>query len=71
MSDDASGFLFSNANEFVRWQIALTDWFTVDQDQVDRFGEITRWTPWMHIDVECCAKENLYGGTLLAVTNCS
>lgn len=65
MSDKTKEFLLSNAEQFVGQQIALTDWFEIKQDQVDRFGEVTHWTPWMHVDPERCAKESPYGGTLV------
>ena len=58
-------FLLSNADQFLGKQIALTDWLTINQDQVDRFGEVTRWTPWMHTDPVRCAEESPYGGTLV------
>ena len=58
-------FLLSNADQFVGQEIALTDWLDIDQDQVDRFGEVTRWAPWMHTDPGRCEKESPYGGTLV------
>ena len=61
----AQEFLLSNADKFVGQQIALTDWLTIDQEQVDRFGEVTRWTPWMHTNPKRCAEESPYGGTLV------
>lgn len=65
MQECDTEFLLSNAHRFIGQQIALTDWMTIDQDQVDRFGEVTRWTPWMHVDPERCARESPYGGTLV------
>ncbi len=58
-------FLLSNADQFVGQEIALTDWLNIDQDQVDRFGEVTRWAPWMHTAPDRCEKESPYGGTLV------
>jgi len=58
-------FALANADQFVGQEIALSDWITIDQDQVDRFGAVTRWPTWMHVDPERCAKESPYGGTLV------
>ena len=54
-------FALANADQFVGQEIALSDWITIDQDQVDRFGAVTRWPTWMHVDPERCAKESPYG----------
>ncbi|NKC16497.1 MAG: MaoC family dehydratase [Gammaproteobacteria bacterium] len=58
-------FLLANAHTFVGLEVALTDWVFIDQIQANVFGEVTRWTPWMHSDPQRCAKESPYGGTLL------
>lgn len=58
-------FLLSNAHEFIGQEMAVTDWVDIDQVQVNVFGEITRWATWMHTDVERCAEESPYGGTII------
>lgn len=65
MSDAKQEFLLANAHEFVGQQIARTDWLTIDQEQVNRFGDVTRWSPWMHSDPDRCVAESPYGGTLV------
>ncbi len=65
MGQTREAFLLANAERFVGQEIALTDWITIDQDQVDRFGAVTRWPTWMHVDPERCARESPYGGTLV------
>ena len=63
MADES--FTLATAHEFVGREMAVTDWVHIDQVQVNVFGEVTRWTPWMHCDPERCAEESPYGGTLL------
>jgi acyl dehydratase len=58
-------YSFDNAEQFVGQELGVSDWLTIDQDQVNRFGAVTRWEPWMHVDAERSAKESPYGGTLV------
>lgn len=44
-------------------EIGPTDWITIEQDQVDKFAEITRDHQWIHVDVER-AKAGPFGGTI-------
>ena len=63
MSDGT--FTLANAHTFVGTEMALTDWVFVDQIQVNVFGEVTRWTPWMHSDPVRCEAESPYGGAIM------
>ncbi|MBT6274227.1 MAG: MaoC family dehydratase [Chromatiales bacterium] len=65
MNTSSEPFLLSNAHTFVGREMALTDWVFVDQIQANVFGEVTRWTPWMHSDPKRCEEESPYGGTIM------
>jgi acyl dehydratase len=41
-----------------------TDWFTMDQDRVDSFGDDTLDRQWIHIDTERAGRESPFGGTV-------
>jgi len=45
-------------------ELAVSDWKSVDQAQVNQFGEASWHTHWMHTDPERAAAEGPYGGTL-------
>jgi len=45
-------------------ELALSDWKTVDQAQVNQFGEASWHTHWMHTDPDRATAEGPYGGTL-------
>jgi acyl dehydratase len=34
-----------------------SDWFTVDQDRIDRFADVTEDRQWIHVDVERATRE--------------
>ncbi|WP_340586917.1 MaoC family dehydratase [Erythrobacter alti] len=44
-------------------EIGPTDWVIIEQDQVDKFAEVTKDHQWIHVDVER-AKDGPYGGTI-------
>ncbi len=58
-------FLLATAHEFVGQELAMTDWVSIDQMQVNVFGEVTRWATWMHCDPDRCRDESPYGATIL------
>lgn len=41
-----------------------SDWFTVEQEAINRFGIATADSDWLHTDPERAAKESPYGGTI-------
>jgi acyl dehydratase len=45
-------------------EIALTDWFTVTQDQIRQFAEVTGDRQWIHLDRERAKGESPYGTTV-------
>lgn len=45
-------------------ELAVTEWFEVDQQRVNLFADATDDHQWIHIDQERCAAESPYGGTI-------
>ena len=45
-------------------EVAVSDWLTVDQGQVDQFAEASGDRQWIHVDVERSKRELPYGGTV-------
>lgn len=45
-------------------EIAVGDWLTVPQEQIDLFGSTTGDQQWIHVDVERSAAESPFGGTI-------
>ncbi|HTT78866.1 MAG TPA: MaoC family dehydratase [Stellaceae bacterium] len=46
-------------------EIGVSDWYTVTQDQIDKFADATGDHQWIHVDVER-AKREMPGGTTIA-----
>jgi acyl dehydratase len=58
--------IFSDVDELraaAGTQVGVSDWFTVDQSQVDTFADATRDHQWIHIDEER-AKAGPFGTTI-------
>ncbi|MFL9927342.1 MaoC family dehydratase [Herbaspirillum lusitanum] len=45
-------------------EVAVSDWITITQEQVDRFADATGDHQWIHVDVERARKELPFGGTI-------
>src|SRR5437868_1748512 len=45
-------------------EVALGDWFTVSQAQIDAFAEVTRDRQWIHTDAQRARRESPFGGTI-------
>jgi acyl dehydratase len=45
-------------------EIAVTDWFTVTQERIRQFGEVTEDRQWIHVDRERAQRESSYGTTI-------
>jgi len=58
-------FLIDNAEDFVGPELVVSDWITITQDEVNKFGESTFHDHWMHVDAERSNRESPYGGTLV------
>ena len=50
--------------ELVGQEIAVTEWFTVNQERVNQFADATGDHQWIHLDVERSKKESPYGTTI-------
>ena len=53
----------SALREFVGREIGITDWFTVTQERIRQFAEVTEDKQWIHVDRER-AKTSPFGGTV-------
>jgi acyl dehydratase len=51
-------------SDFVGREIAVTDWFTVTQDRIQQFTEVTEDRQWIHVDRERAQRESPYGTTI-------
>jgi acyl dehydratase len=51
-------------NDFVGREIAVTNWFTVTQERIRQFAEVTEDRQWIHVDRERAQKESPYGTTI-------
>lgn len=45
-------------------EVAVTDWFVIEQQRVNLFAEATDDHQWIHIDAERSRRESPYGGTV-------
>src|SRR5260370_12701110 len=45
-------------------EVAATDWFSVTQERMQRFAEITEDSKWIHVDTKRAKCESPYGTTV-------
>ncbi|MEQ9491500.1 MAG: MaoC family dehydratase [Alphaproteobacteria bacterium] len=45
--------------------LPVSDWFTIDQEQVNRFADVSGDHQWIHVDTERAARESPYGQTIV------
>ncbi len=45
-------------------EVAVSDWFTVSQERIDKFAEATSDDQWIHVDAGRAARESPYGATI-------
>lgn len=50
--------------DFLGREIAVTDWFTVTQERIRQFADVTEDRQWIHMDRERADKESPYGTTV-------
>jgi acyl dehydratase len=50
--------------QFVSKEIAVTPWFELTQDRIQRFAEVTEDHQWIHLDEERARWESPYGATI-------
>jgi acyl dehydratase len=51
-------------SHFVGREIATTEWFSVTQDRIQQFAEVTEDRQWIHVDRERAAQNSPYGATI-------
>lgn len=51
-------------SDFVGREIAVTDWFTVAQETIRQFAEVTDDRQWIHVDRDRAQRESPYGTTI-------
>ena len=44
-------------------ELGVSDWYTIDQDMIDRFADLTGDHQWIHVDREAAARAP-FGGTI-------
>jgi acyl dehydratase len=49
---------------FVGKELGVSDWFTIDQDRIDRFADATLDHQFIHVDPERAKVESPFGGTI-------
>jgi acyl dehydratase len=49
---------------FLGKEIGLTDWYSMNQDRINTFADVTEDHQWIHIDKEKCEKESPYKTTI-------
>ncbi|WP_377704693.1 MaoC family dehydratase [Pseudoduganella sp. UC29_71] len=45
-------------------EVAVSDWFDITQERVNRFADATSDHQWIHVDVERAKRESPFGGTI-------
>jgi acyl dehydratase len=55
----------TDLGQYVGREIGISDWFTVDQEIIDKFADATGDHQWIHVDVER-AKREMPGGKTIA-----
>ena len=50
--------------QYVGKEIGVSDWFTVDQEIIDKFADATGDHQWIHVDVERCRTDMPDGKTI-------
>ncbi len=45
-------------------EVAIGDWFTVTQEQISAFADVTRDHQWIHIDQERARRDSPFGTTV-------
>ncbi|MGH2514973.1 MAG: MaoC family dehydratase [Ktedonobacterales bacterium] len=58
------GYTLASVNDFVGKELGVSDWYTVDQRQIDAFADCTGDHQWIHVDVERAKRESPFGTTI-------
>jgi acyl dehydratase len=59
-----SQLTFANVRESIGRELGVSEWVTVDQEQIDQFAECTGDHQWIHVDVERARRESPFRGTI-------
>ncbi|MCQ2216637.1 MAG: MaoC family dehydratase [Bacteroidales bacterium] len=55
---------FAELEALVGKELGVSDWHTIDQDQINLFADATLDHQWIHVDVEKAKKESTFGNTI-------
>lgn len=58
------GYTVVTIQDFVGKELGVSDWYTVDQRQIDAFADCTGDHQWIHVDVERAKRESPFGTTI-------
>jgi len=50
--------------DLVGRELTLTDWFSITQERIELFAEVTEDRQWIHVDRERAERESPYGTTI-------
>jgi acyl dehydratase len=50
--------------ELVGQEVAVSDWFTVTQERIEQFADVTLDHQWIHVDSERAQRESPFGGPI-------
>ncbi len=64
ISNPQSLFHIDDAVKYMGKEVAVSDWITIDQEQINGFAAATKDMDWMHVDVARCQRESPYGTTI-------
>lgn len=55
---------FEDYKSYLGKEIGVSNWHTIDQQQINKFADATLDHQWIHVDPERAAKEGPFGGTI-------
>ena len=57
-------YTLETLNDFIGLELGTSEWFTIDQKQIDQFAEVTGDNQWIHVDPVRAKKESPYKTTI-------
>ncbi len=61
---DQTQAIFDKFRVLVGQEIAVGDWFTIEQDRIDAFAKVTGDEQWIHVDPDRAKTDSPYGTTV-------
>ncbi len=58
------GYSLQTIGQFVGQELGVSDWLTVDQEQINQFADCTGDYQWIHVDAERARRESPLGSTI-------